>query len=89
MGKLRRHASLHFFPGQSQRQNRQWVPVIDHLIETAAKVVVDHWLALQNISENSPVLKQYLVIPVSFALPNLPCKLSIHRGRGGFSGPTR
>jgi hypothetical protein len=34
------------------------------------------------------VLKQYFVISESFALPNLPCKPSIHAGRGGFSGPT-
>lgn len=88
MGKLRRHASLHFFPGQSRCQNRQWVTVIDHLIEAAAKEVVGHWLALQNISENSQVLKQYFVIPESFALPNLPCKPSIHAGWRGFAGPT-
>ena len=89
MGKLRRHAGLHFLLRQSRCQSYQWVTVIDHLIKAAAKEVVGHGLALQNISKTSQVLKQYFVIPESSALPNLPCKPRIHAGHGGFVGPTK
>ena len=66
--KLRRYASLHSFPRQTGRQYRQWMAVVDHLIEATAKEVIGHWLALQNTHENSQFLNQYFVVSGSRAI---------------------
>ena len=72
VGKLRRHASLHCLPGQTGCQHHQWMPVVDHLVDPAAKEVVGHQIALQNTSQNSQALNQYFVLSGSSALPHLP-----------------
>ena len=72
VGKLGCQSRLHLVPRQTGPQNSQWMAGLNHLVKAVAKEVVSHCQALQNISGNSQVLKQYFVIPGSFALPHLP-----------------